>query len=133
VPFASPSGGSWRTLGDLACAWWAEEGAAEPRPAHDLVFDLCRVGDDDCLDLLDALVDAAADDEALVDLGPGPVEDLLSHFGHPRFAEPIAQRAERDPRWRLVLSELWLGADVPADVRMRLAHLGAIDLTKPNA
>jgi hypothetical protein len=66
-----------------------------------------------------ALVQRATEDKALVDIGCGPLEDLIR--GHPdEFVEAVEQRAAADTRFRLSLGCVWLTLeDVPETLARR--------------
>jgi hypothetical protein len=66
-----------------------------------------------------ALLHRATTEQALVDIGCGPLEDLLRM--HPsQFVGPVEQLANADPRFRLSLACVWLTLeDVPESLARR--------------
>jgi hypothetical protein len=66
-----------------------------------------------------ALLHHATTEKALVDIGCGPLEDLLRM--HPsQFVAPVEQLAKADPRFRLALACVWLTLeDVPENLARR--------------
>ena len=131
----------WQTDAEVAHAWWSEptsDGLAlYETPAHDYVVELLEGGATGAVDLLQALVDAAPSEDALVHLGAGPVEDLVSQYRHGQaVVAEVERHARQDPRFARAVSAVWLGRGVPPEVRRRLARWGARDLTggpKPSA
>jgi hypothetical protein len=124
---------TWPDLAAVASDWWTEEPpySGGPSPAHDFVAHELQRGERLALDLIQTLIEAAPDTEHLVDLGPGPIEDLVSHFGHgAKFVDEIEARVRRDARWQAAIAELWVGDSVSLRVRLRLVALGAVDRSR---
>lgn len=127
---------SWRSWAEFAEHWWTAWSAGQPRaedqrsPAWDHLYEITAHGRPEWLHALQALVDAAPDDDGLALVGAGPLEDLLSHDRgddrrHVEFADELERRARQQPRWRAAVAGLWLGDDVPLEVRRRLMRCGA--------
>jgi hypothetical protein len=133
----------WASLTDLAIDWWRYQRLTEKeKDADSMVARECveEFVNPVCaekphplaVDVIQALVDAAADGDDLGQVGAGPLEDLVSHSGQGALVvDEVERRARHDPRFRAALRDVWLGDDVAPDVRARLAQLGATDLTKP--
>ena len=103
--------------------------AARGNPAHDAVREAVDGGDPSVVDMLVALAEGApsADDARLV--GAGPLEDLLStHAGRllaedgAALVDAIDTAARRSLRFRSALAAAYLGDEVPAAVKARLAR-----------
>lgn len=73
------------------------------------------------LEMLMALAQTAADEEALAYLGAGPLEDLINSHGV-QFVQQIEESARRDPMFRKAVAHVQLSSNVPASVRQRLAR-----------
>lgn len=71
-------------------------------------------------EILMALVESAANDDALAYIGAGPLENLINLHGV-RFAEQVEESARRDPLFHKALSHVQLRSNAPASVRGRLA------------
>ena len=125
---------AWDSLDELASAYWEEQRHTRtPRdgsvPGWACVAGLVDAGVPESVDVIQALVDAATEEE-LPALGAGPLEQLLRHSGHgARFVAEIENRAVEQPRWRAALAGVWLGRDVPPEVRARLVRFGAQDIS----
>lgn len=66
-----------------------------------------------------ALLHHATTEKALVDIGCGPLEDLLRLHPSP-FIDPVERLANADPRFRLALACVWLKLeDVPENLARR--------------
>jgi hypothetical protein len=77
----------------------------------------------ECFPLLIALADSAPSDEGLYFLGAGPIENLLNDgWRDPVVVDRAIGWAERNARFRLALSGVWLSAEVPDDVRQRIVR-----------
>ena len=120
-------GHRWVSLHDLAADYWRWQRLSEQAKQEDemaawsCVDDLMRTPVPQALDVIQALLDLAETDQELCNVGAGPLEDLLSHFGHgEQFVDEVERRGGRDPRLRKALACLYLGDDVPIDVRARL-------------
>ena len=131
----------WESLTAVADDYWATSGYRSSLvswredaigPATSFVMNVMQVGHPRSVDLLQALVDAAASEEELDFVGAGPLKDLLSHHRHAaEFVDDVERRARQQSRFRTVVSGLWLSADVPGQVRERLAVYGARLLGHP--
>jgi len=126
----------WPSLAALANDYWTwqrlDPGSRRniDMSAWSCVEDLIESSHTDAVLVLRALADAAADDAELTTLGAGPLERLVSHQAHGlRFALEIEFWARHNDRFRRMVSGLWMDSDVPAEVRERLAPVGARDLT----
>jgi hypothetical protein len=76
------------------------------------------------------LIDAAPNDEALMDVAAGPLEDAL--IWHPdRFGDRILGRARLDQKWRDALDGVWLWDRVPEPLRGQLMRLGSAKPPRP--
>jgi uncharacterized protein DUF6869 len=73
-------------------------------------------------EMLMALVESAADDDALAYIGAGPLEDLINSHGV-QFAGQIEESARRVPKFRTALAHVHLSSNVSASVRERLARI----------
>jgi hypothetical protein len=130
----------WGSLAELGVDWWryqrltAPERDTDPMIAWDCVerfvaLDGYGAPHPRVVDVIQALVDAARDDDDLGMVGAGPLESLLSHSGHGAyFVDDVERRARQHPKFREAASGMWLSEDVPREVRERLATLGATDL-----
>jgi hypothetical protein len=130
----------WGSLAELAADWWryqrltgrAKE--ADPMIAWECVREFGDLDDAPhprVMDVIQALVDAAQSDDELSLVGAGPLEDLLSHSGHGALVvDEVERRARQQSRFRAALASVWLGGDVPRDVRKRLSRVGAADLSE---
>jgi hypothetical protein len=66
-------------------------------------------------------------------VGAGPLEDLVSHSGNGlRVLAEVDQAARQSVAFGAALRNVWLGTDVAALVRLRLAELGARTLEGPD-
>jgi len=75
--------------------------------------------------VIQALVDAALDKELGL-VGAGPMEELFSDGADgARFMDDVERRARQQPRFRKAVAGMWLGKDVPRDIRDRLTPFGA--------
>ncbi len=91
-----------------------------------------RPGHPVSIDVIQSLVDLAESDDELDFVGASPLEDLLSHNRHGlAFVDEVERRARQQPRFRLAVAGVWLGADVPDSVRTRLAAFGAEAIGPP--
>jgi hypothetical protein len=129
----------WASLAELAADWWryqrlsAREKESDPMTAWDCVVDSTDAFEPlhpRALDVIQALVDGAqdeADDVGLV--GAGPLEELLNGEHSAEFVDDIERRARQHPRFRKAVSGIWMGEEVPREIRHRLAEFGATDLT----
>ncbi len=67
-------------------------------------------------------------------VGAGPLEDLLSHSDNgATVLDEVEHVARQRPAFRTALSNVWLGEDVPEEVRRRLAELDARDFVAEHA
>jgi hypothetical protein len=124
----------WDSLLELASAYWAER-PGEPGgvygPAQQTVSNLIDSGSSDCVDLLSALAATSPDDEAIVFVGAGPVEDLMSHSGQgERFIDELERKAADDQRLATAIKSVWLGERVTDEVRQRLVAMGATNVRR---
>jgi hypothetical protein len=124
----------WPDSSDVARDWWADsrnKGAWQTK-AHDLVSGLFAEGRSAAIDVIQSMVDLAASEDELNFVGAGPIETLMSHDGHgASFVDEVERRARQQPRFRLAVAGLWLGINVPENVRARLAVFGATTVGKP--
>jgi hypothetical protein len=120
----------WPSLEVLATAYWAWVRSTDRHKASEMsawhcVHEFMAAASPHAIEVIQVLIDRANPDE-LVHIGAGPLETLLSHAGHGRqFVDEIERRARQQPTFRTAVASVWLGADVPQDVRTRLAALGA--------
>jgi hypothetical protein len=127
---------------ELVKAYWEEwrlfQGTREERVAREdarsyedagsLVDDEVERGDPSVVELLVALAEAAPTDDDVGLVGAGPIEDLLStQSGRLRTPEgadlldAIDTAARRNARFRQALRSAFMGDEVPAVVKDRLA------------
>lgn len=118
----------WASVDELAADFWrwqrldTKEQQLDSMAAYFCIDDLMASPDPGALDVVEALLASAETDQECCYVGAGPLEDLLSHHGHGRrFVGEVEQRAHRTSRLRRALVCVYLGDDVPADVRDRLA------------
>jgi hypothetical protein len=120
----------WDSVLDLAESYWAEDDGTLG-PAHDFVQEQMFGGTDLAIEVLNSLVATASSAEQVVFVGCGPMEDLMSHGGNGgRFLDSLERHAKADERFGLAASSMWLGANIPGDVRRRLVALGATDVSR---
>jgi hypothetical protein len=117
----------WSSIEQLAVDYWhwqrlpSKEKDRDPMVAWSCIDVLMSAPAPRALDVIDAILALASDDDELCGVGAGPLEDLLSHNGHgQQFAAEVAARARSSSRLRKALSCLWLSNDVPAEVRQLL-------------
>ncbi|SDI91271.1 hypothetical protein SAMN05444157_0765 [Frankineae bacterium MT45] len=126
----------WASVAEVANQYWSDSVFRRAKssygPAQEFVASLTSTGSDSAIDAIQALVDAAVSDDELDFIGAGPLEDLLAHGGHgAKFVDEIERRARQQPRFRQAVAGLWLSADVPENIRSRLAALGAKPAAAP--
>jgi hypothetical protein len=92
--------------------WWA----------WDSLNRLCDEAPLDAWPIIVRLVEMADNDELLEDIGAGPVEELLRKHG-PLLLNDVQTLAASDPRFRQVLSHVWL-AERDSEVAKSLLDLG---------
>lgn len=95
--------------------------ADETRWAWEAVEQHVADANDDVVDLLCALADAASDDKAY--LGAGPIEELLGAHSS-RFGDVIEAAARRDVRFRTALRCALFEGKVDAERAGRLRRFG---------
>jgi Family of unknown function (DUF6869) len=71
--------------------------------------------------VLIALVESAANDDALAYVGAGPLEDLINWHGA-QFLDQIEESARRDRAFRTALATVRVSDSAPAAIRDRLAR-----------
>lgn len=126
-----------RTTSELVAGWWQHlqlsSGGREARKrlqdGHELFADAGWQGVTDrmerggvaALDLIDALLAAGpADEDAVGQVGAGPLEDLLHQHGA-ALVDEVERRALQDARFRQALSGVWLEHGVlDGEVQRRL-------------
>jgi hypothetical protein len=120
----------WESVERWAAEWFAEWRASEHGDACDFISTACQDAVAGVVDALVVLAETAGGDEDLLGwVGAGPLEDLVSHSGNGLLVLAEVDRAARqNPAFRAALRDVWLGSDVPALVKTRLAGLGARDL-----
>lgn len=118
----------WSSVEQLAIDYWrwqrlpSTDKEHDPMAAWSCIADLMSAPAPKALEVIDAILALASDENELCGVGAGPLEDLLSHNGHgEQFAAEVASRARYSPRLRRALSCLYLSDDVPAQVRALLA------------
>ena len=125
------SSASWQSPDELAQQWWANQRTERPEwtPIDEFLAGPTQPGDLDRLDLVRALVAAADGREELVRVGAGPLEELIVRQGT-ALVDRIEQDARQDAAFRVVLSGVWLGGEVPTAIRLRLVRFGVTDLSR---
>ena len=124
---------------DVVAAYWEQwrlpRGNREERVTAENAKDWAGEAVDDAVDagqpsvvaLLVALAEGAPSEEDAGLVGAGPLEDLLVAHGR-RMAQPddaalldeLDTAARRSARFRRALSSVWVGEEVPREVRQRL-------------
>lgn len=116
----------WESVARWAGEWFAEWRAKDHGDACDFIGTACGDAVVGVVDALVVLADTAVGDDELAWVGTGPLEDLVSHSGNGlRVLADVDRAARQNVAFRSALSNTWLGSDVPAPVRDRLAVLGA--------
>ena len=123
---------------DVASGWWEYQrlsrGSREERRAleaghparvyanwNEVTARIIR-GGLPALDIVVGLIRAAEDDEAVMVVGAGPLEDLLNKHGN-ALVDDVEREAARNPRFRLALTGAWLAHGMlDPDVEMRLSQ-----------
>ncbi|GAA0273405.1 DUF6869 domain-containing protein [Cryptosporangium japonicum] len=121
----------WESAADLAGDWLIETRAGTPGPAFSFLWSACHQPLDGIVSVLVALANAAGDDEDMLGgLGAGWLEDLIPIAGKvPHLLDELERAARQKPTIRAALGTVWMGADVPPDVRQRFRKYGARDVT----
>jgi hypothetical protein len=122
----------WPTLEAWASDWFTEwRGKGPERPASEFISAACSDAVAGVVDALIVLAEKANGDAELLSwVGAGPLEDLVSHYGHATAVVDDVERAARQSTSvRAALQNVWLGNEVPPDARSRLVKLGATSLT----
>lgn len=112
-----------RELDRLAANWWEHhrlsQGTRRERKAlelgqpegasraEDTVLAVVVAGGTPAIEILMALAHAAPDDDALLSLGAGLIEDLVAEHGE-RGAELLAAAARSDPVFARAVAGMWL-------------------------
>jgi hypothetical protein len=120
----------WASLADLAADWWRyqrlseREQDADPMIAWECVeafVGLDGLPHHRALEVIQALLDQAENDFEVVGVGAGPLEDLVEHSGHGVLVlDDVEAFAQRNARWRRAVNSLYLGDDLPQQLRDRL-------------
>lgn len=126
---------SWPARSVWAEDWLNEARREEHGPAHECINAMTGDATEGVVAVLSTLAEqAAADPDELARVGAGPLEDLLSHSGNGEVVlDEVEQVARERPAFRTALSNVWLSEDVSAEVRHRLAELGARDFVAEHA
>ena len=117
-----------------AADWFAEWRAEDHGDASDFIQSACKDAVPGVVGALIVLAEAAGGDEELFGwVGAGPLEDLVSPSGNGlRVLAEVDQAARQSVAFGAALRNVWLGTDVAALVRLRLAELGARTLEGPD-
>ena len=78
-----------------------------------------------------ALVDAAPDDDDLLYVGAGPLEDFIEHDDS--RVRWIEAQASMSARFRRALSNVWIWGSVPDEVAERVERAAGVPLAKPES
>jgi hypothetical protein len=76
------------------------------------------------------LIEVASDDQGLMDVAAGPLEDML-HYHPERFGDRILMRARVDRKFREALYGVWGWERVPEPLRGELLRLGDAKPPRP--
>ena len=117
----------WASQQKWASDWFAERRVGESGAACDFARAACDDAVPGVVEALIALAETAGGDEDLLSMvGAGPIEDLVSHSGNGVAVLPAVDRAaRRNIAFRAALRFVWVGADLPTAVKVRLVELGA--------
>jgi len=120
----------WGSVREWALDWFAEWRGGEYGNACEFMRAACENAIPGVVDALIVLAETADGDADLLGwVGAGPLEDLVSHSGNGlQVLAEVDRAARQNPAFRRALGNVWLGSDVPAPVKARLAELGAGDL-----
>jgi hypothetical protein len=126
----------WPSLAAWAAAWLDEWSSDRVDHATDFANAMTLLPEQPSEWAVEALVllseMATPDQRGYV--GAGPLEDLLSHSGNGAMVlDEVEHVARTRPAFRTALSNVWLGENVPEEVRHRLAELGARDFVAEHA
>jgi hypothetical protein len=123
---------SWASVEGWAADWFAEWRSGEHDEACEFIQAACGDAVPGVVDALIVLAETAGGDPDLLSwVGAGPLEDLISHSGKGfRALSDVDRAARENSAFRAALGNVWLDADVPETVRIRLAALGAWVLTQ---
>ena len=118
---------AWPTVEQWADDWFIEWRSERHDQASEFIDAACEAAVPGVVDALIVLAEKARGDPDLLGwVGAGPLEDLVSHTGNGLVVLPEVDRAARqNPAFRAALRTVWLGVDIPEEVRTRLAELGA--------
>jgi hypothetical protein len=123
----------WPSLATWAAVWIDEWSSGRFAFASDFAHAMTRQPTEWAVEALVLLSEMATPDQR-GDVGAGPLEDLLSHFGHGATVVDEVERVARErPAFRSALSNVWLSEGVPEEVRRRLAELDARDFVAEHA
>lgn len=120
----------WESVAELAVDWLTETRAGAPGPAFSFLWSACHQPLEGVVPVLVALANAAGDDEDMLSgLGAGWLEDLIPTANKvPHLLDELERAARQEPNFRAAMGAVWMGSDVPPDVRQRLLEFGAHDV-----
>jgi hypothetical protein len=106
-PFAEAAQAYWSYKKMADSPNRADRVAAEEHDwALELVTDIGDADQGPPLDVLDALIGTAPNEEALAHVGAGPLETLLVGYGV-QYGSEVETRCRRDSRWLRALKSVW--------------------------
>ncbi len=123
---------TWAGPVEFAAAYDGEQSDSDERdrdlgPATSFLYCLAQEAPIWAVDLFREVV-VRVNSATVVALGCGPLEDLARHDSHDvRRIEAIEIAAREVPEFQVALANVWLGDDLPRDLRERLARVGARD------
>jgi hypothetical protein len=104
---------------EVATAYWADEESAKNR-----VWLAMREGGPVAIELLEWLAKEAPTEDALANLGAGPMEDVVRRHGF-ELIDELDAAIEREPSLKLAVQHVRVGVEqLGADVNFRSFYLG---------
>lgn len=111
---------------DLVDAWIHRHEfihAEQIKPSEDKLFwaweemtDMVFNRPEEAWSIILELIAHAPSNRVLADIAAGPLEDLISRYPE-QFIGRVEEQARRYPRFRLCLTGVWYGNDLPEDIR----------------